>query len=226
MISGADLRAQVAVRYDRLGMPSWPDPHPGGTSPATDEYSRVSAPERYRIVPARAAVWVDSLSAVPGIDVRPVAAAALAEVGQRGRVTHAVRLSSTRPATLPLFLLTTQVPLAGAADSVAVLHICAARTSVVLEVLPDCGCDACDSGSDDLLEAIDDTISDLVTGPSVMLRGPGWYANWQPGGGASGGDGHGPDHDQMMQLCRRLSAGEDVSLPEHTEAFVGGAWLD
>lgn len=107
-----------------------------------------------------------------------------------------------------------------------VLHICADRASVVLAGVPDCGCDACDSGSDNLLEAIDDTIGGFVSGPSVMLRGPAWHANWRPDGGSSGGDGHGPDHDQMMQLCRRLSAGQAAPLPTGSEAFVNSAWLD
>ena len=220
------VRAQVAVSYDRLGMPSWPDPHPGGEPPASEEYSRVSAPERYRIVQARASAWVECLSAVPGIEAEPIAPAAINEARQMSSVIRAVRLSSTRPATLPLLLVAREVPLEGAAGTMTVLDICAARTSVVLGMLPDCGCDACDSGSDSLLEAIDDTISDFVSGPSVMLRGPGWYADWRPGGGASGGDGEGPDHGQMMQLCRRLSAGADAPLPRGTEAFVGRTWLD
>lgn len=75
-------------------------------------------------------------------------------------------------------------------------------------------------------EAIDDTIGGFVSGPSVMLRGPGWHANWRPDGGSSGGDGHGPDHDQMMQLCRRLSAGQSALLPTGSEAFVNSAWVD
>jgi len=224
MVDVSEVRTRVAASYDRLGMPSWPDPHPGGTSPADEEYSRVSAPDRYRIVHARATAWVESLSAVPGIVAELVAPVELDGAEQLGQVTRAVRLSSDRPATLPLLLVTREVPVAD--GRLVVLRICAAHASVVLEMLPDCGCDACDSGSDDLLAAVDDTISDFVSGPSVMLRGPGWYANWKPGGGSTGGDGDGPDHGQMLQLCRRLSAGEDAPLPEGTEAHVSGAWLD
>lgn len=226
MVQIGRLRAEVEVAYDRLGLPSWPDPHPGGTSPANEEYSRVTAPQRYRIVQARAAAWVEHVSALPGIEVEPVEPAALDQVGQRGRVTRAVRLSSTCPGTLPLLLVTTEVPLEREAGTLTVLHLCAAPRSVVLGMLPDCGCDACDSGSQDLLGAVDDIISDFVSGPTVLLRGSGWYADWRPGGGASGGDGNGPDHRQMMELCRRLSAGEDAPLPEGTEAFVGRRWLD
>jgi hypothetical protein len=55
----ADLRALVAQRYDRLGLPSWPDPHPEMTAPRDEEYSRVTAPERYAVAYARARVWTD-----------------------------------------------------------------------------------------------------------------------------------------------------------------------
>lgn len=220
------VRARVAAGYSRLDLPSWPDPHPGMTSPAAEEYSRVSAPERYRIVQARASAWVDALGAVPGIEVEPLGPAALAGAAPLGHATRAVRLSSTRPATSSLLLVTRQVPLTGAAGVLTVLHICVAQPSVVLAMLPDCGCDACDRGSQDLLEAVDDIIGDVVGGPSVALRGPGWHADWRPGGGASGGAGDGPPHAELMELCRRLSAGEDVRLPEGGEAFVGAAWLD
>jgi hypothetical protein len=97
--------------------------------------------------------------------------------------------------------------------------------------LPDCGCDACDSGSADLLDAIDETIGYLVGGPFVMLRGPGWYVRWHPEGRSSGstslgGTGPVPDHGPLIELCRRLARGEDVRLPDRTDAFVGRPWLD
>jgi hypothetical protein len=93
-------------------------------------------------------------------------------------------------------------------------------------MLPDCGCDACDFGSGDLLRAIDETIGHVVGGPFVALRGKECQAQWYPDGDSSGGTGRVPDLDQVMQLCRRLAGGEDVRLPRGAEAFVGRPWLD
>ncbi len=206
MVHIDEVRAQVTAAYARLGLTSWPDPHRGITSPGAEEYSQVTSPERYRIVEARASVWADALGACPGVEVEPIVLDALGGAGP-GDVSSGLRLRSTRPHTLPLLLLTRQVPTEGAAGPLGVVHICVDRVSVVLAGIPDCGCDACDSGSDDLLGSIDDTIGGFVGGPSVMLRGPGWHANWRPDGGSSGGDGHGPDHDQLMQLCQPLVGG-------------------
>lgn len=100
------------------------------------------------------------------------------------------------------------------------------RPEVVVERQPDCGCDACDSGSRDLLEAVDAAISHVVGGPFVVLRGDKWQAHWYPeGGGASSQGGREVDFRGLMDLCRRLAEGEAVRLPRDTEAFVSRAWL-
>lgn len=221
-----ELRAQVAASYDRLGMPSWPNPHPGMASPLEDEYSRVTEPERYRIVHARARVWAETLGDVLRVAVQPLAPAPLDDEGHLGPFDRGVRLTSPRPGTLPLLLLERDGRWRGVEASVAVLHISVVRPEVAVEMVPDCGCDACDLGSDDLLHVIDETIGHVVGGPFVALRGKGWHARWHPDGGASGGTGRGPGHVRMMELCRRLASGKDVRLPKDVEAFVGRSWLD
>ncbi|MGS2618059.1 DUF6226 family protein [Micromonospora sp. LZ34] len=226
MVRLGELQAQVAVSYDRLGMPSWPNPHPGGASPREEEYSRVTEPERYGIVHARARVWADRLGDVPAVEVETLAPAPLDDEGHLGCFDRGVRLTSPRPGTLPLLLLERDVRLPGLEASQAVLHISVVRPEIALAMLPDCGCDACDWGSDDLLRAIDQTIGNVVGGPFVALRGKGWHARWHPDGGSSGGLGRGPDHAQLMELCRRLAGGEDIRLPNGAEAFVGRTWLD
>jgi hypothetical protein len=221
-----ELQAQVAVSYDRLGMPSWPNPHPGMTSPREEEYSRVTEPERYGIVHARARVWAHGLADVPGVEVETLAPAPLDDEGRLGRFDRGVRLTSPRPGTLPLLLLERDVRLPALEASLAVLRVSVVQPEVALAMLPDCGCDACDWGSDDLLRAIDQAIGNVIGGPFVALRGKGWHAQWHPDGGSSGGTGRGPDHTQVMELCRRLAGGEDVRLPDGTEAFVGRLWLN
>ncbi|SDM30249.1 DUF6226 family protein [Allokutzneria albata] len=205
MPAPADLRAQVAASYDSQDLPSWPNPHSDAKPPHDDEYSRVTEPSRYDIVHARAHIWASHL-------------AGLKDVALDG-----TRLSSSRPGTLSLFLLTDNVPVMNAEDvTLAVLRVAVARPDLVITTLPDCGCDACDWGSADLLEAVDDAVLTVVGGPFVLLRNPKWHAQWHPGGGSSGGTA---DHTAAMDLCRRLADGEDIQLPDDTEAFVGRSWF-
>jgi hypothetical protein len=200
------LRTEVEAAYRRLDLPSWPDPHPD-RSPRDEEYSRVTHPGRYGIVHARARVWADRLSELPGVRVEPQAPSPPDGDGLVGRFDRGVRVTSPRPGTLPLLLLERDVPVDGAGASLAVLYVS-------------------DSGSEDLLRAIDDAIGRVVGGPFVALQGNGWHARWSPDRGGSGGTPWAPDHAWLMELCRRLAAGEDVRVPEETEAFVGRSWLD
>jgi hypothetical protein len=226
MVRLGELQAQVAVSYDGLGMPAWPNPHPQMAPARQEEYSRVTTPERYRIVHARARVWADRLGDLPGVDVHTLAPAPLDDEGHLGRFDRGVRVTSRRPGTLPLLLLERDVQWPGVDGSLAVLQISVVQPTVAVDRLPDCGCDACDFGSDDLLQAIDETIGTVVGGPFVALRGTGWHALWHPDGGSSGGTGRARDHAELMQLCRRLAGGEQVRLPRGTEAYIGRPWLD
>jgi hypothetical protein len=220
-----DLQAKVAAAYARLGMPSWPNPRPGMQSPRDEEYSRVIGPGRYRIVHARARLWAEVLCQQPRVDAASLAPAALDREGRLGKFDRGVRVTSPRAGTLPLLLLERDAPLPGQAAALAVLHVCVVTPDVAVAMLPDCGCDACDHGSDDLLSTIDEVIGHVVVGPFVVLRGNDWDAQWHPNVGRSGGAGNGPDHSETMQLCRRLANGEDVRLPADAHAFVGRSWL-
>ncbi|WFE29988.1 DUF6226 family protein [Solwaraspora sp. WMMD791] len=225
-----ELRARVAVAYDRLGLPSWPNPHVGMDSPPEAEYSRVTDPGRYAIVHARARVWADVLGDRPGVTVEVLGSGSRDVEGHFGTFDRGARITPARSGTLPLLLLERDAPLDRALDraegSLPVLHVDVERPGTAVGMLPDCGCDACDHGSDDLLEAIDRWVGQVVAGPLVLLRGAGWYARWHPDGGESGGAGRGPDHSRLMDLCRRLAGGQDVRLPADAEAFVGGPWFD
>src|SRR5690606_16981512 len=127
---------------------------------------------------------------------------------------------------LPLLLLERDVVAEDREVPLAVLDVAVVRPEIVVENRPDCGCDACDGGSTDLLEAIDAAVMRVVGGPFVVLRGPGWDAQWHPDGGRAGSSGKGPDFGATMELCRRLAAGERTPLPARTTAFVGRSWLD
>ncbi|MEV6302115.1 DUF6226 family protein [Actinoplanes sp. NPDC051861] len=188
------VQERVEHHYAALGMPSWPNPH-AGRDATDDEYSRVTDPARYRIVHARARAWAAALAELPGVR------------------TDGDRVTSPRPGTLPLFL--TEID-----NEPAILQISVVRPDIVLDRLPDCGCDACDWGSADLLEAIDARVRAVVEGPFVHVRGDGWYAHWWPGGATVSNH-----HDFDLDLCRRLAAGENVALPDKSVAYVGRSWL-
>ena len=208
-MEAADPRDRVEARYGGLAATSWPGPHPGAASPREEEYSRLTDPGRYGIVHTRARLWGEELAALPGVD---------AETVERG-----VRLTSSRPDTLPLLLMERDVASSRAGvPALAVLPLCAARPDIVLQAVPDCGCDACDRGSDDLLDCIDETIGIVVDGPLVIVRGDGWQLRWWPHGSSSSGTDR---HVELTDMCRRLAEGEQITPPKGTEALIGRSWL-
>lgn len=223
MTTSADLRARVAWRYADLNLPSWPNPHPDGAPARDDEYSRITDPARYAVVHARARVWVELLSELSDVEAETLGPGRLDD--HFGDFARGVRLASVRPGTLPLFLLERDAAVNAGAGTIAVLHIAVARPDVALAMVPDCGCDACDWGSADLLDVIDDNIERVVGGPYVVLRGDRWQAQWYPGGGSSSGTGPATvDHGALLGACRRIAEGANVELPTGTEVLVGSSW--
>lgn len=260
------LQAEVERRWSGRDMPSWPDPHIGGRESLPEEYSRMTAPERYRIVHSRARLWAQVLvehgARAEELAPRPVPAW---PGGDPAPVDRLLRVDppSGAAGALPLFLCETDGSEAeagavvgkqegvddGRSPGTAVppsLRVAWGTPDVVLEVQPDCGCDACDTGSADLLEAVDDTICNALT-DTVRLagrrRGPGrgrerdWHLLWHADGSAQG-SGEMPggrglrrrqrDRDawwRMNAACERLARGEEVELPRGTQVTVGRAWF-
>jgi hypothetical protein len=206
MTTVSELQGQVASSYQRLDLPAWPDPHPGMASPEDEEYSRLTDPGRYRVVHARARVWAavleEALGARSEVLVPTDAVAAGSEQFDRG-----VRLVPRNPDALPLLLLERDAPTQPDQGTLAVLTISVARPDIVVERQPDCGCDACDSGSNDLLEAVDAAVRHVVGGPFVVLRGGQWHAEWHPEGGSAGGSGCRP-----VSVCSWTGAGASPTV--------------
>lgn len=86
VVTIGELRERVVVLYDRLGMPSWPDPRPG-----TDR--------------AGARVCAEVLGNQPGVEVEALAPAPLDDEVCLGWFDRGVRLASPWPGTVPLLLL-------------------------------------------------------------------------------------------------------------------------
>ncbi|WP_127552074.1 DUF6226 family protein [Actinoplanes sp. OR16] len=203
-----EVRERVAARYAELDLPAWANPH-ADEWPTRDEseYSRVTDPQRYRIVAERARLWVEALAGLPGVGRTDPAAG------------HTV-LTSAAPGALPIHVFVDE-------DPPAALRLGVGRPEIVDDPVPDCACDACDFGSVDLLEAIDDGFADLVGGPVVVLTHRRWQARW-----FGAGDGHlrvggasPPEFWTVQAWCERLAAGREVALPGGTEAQIGRTFL-
>lgn len=152
------LLEMVEREFARLsrGLGGWPDPHPD-RRPHDSEYSRVTDAKRYRIVGARADAWA---AAAVGLG--------LAVTDDRvewadAPPTHLGRsyvLAPTAVGALPLVIARHHL---GDCDD-AGLTLGAGSPATVIDVVPDCGCDACDSGSGDLIEVVDRSFAAVVTG--------------------------------------------------------------
>ncbi|MEB3966870.1 DUF6226 family protein [Streptomyces kunmingensis] len=161
------LRGAVDEAFAVTGAdtPPWPDPHPDGEV-RDEEYTRCTKPEKYRILAARAQAWTRALCG-PGLaEAEPAAAPAALwrRAGDRA-LGGAVRLRPVRAGAAPLifgFAAVDGVPR-------TVLVIGAGEPAKTLGALPDCGCDACDDGSEQLIEAVDDLVLAVVTGTFVHI---------------------------------------------------------
>ncbi|NIJ12653.1 hypothetical protein FHU38_002997 [Saccharomonospora amisosensis] len=162
------LLEAVTAEFGRTAAttPGWPDPHPDGAEPVEEEYSRCTEPGKYRILHARARAWTRAL-----IDAGLATLEEVADPGDAWRevpsVTPetAIRVRPTRDGALCLLL--GFASLSGVPDAVAIIG--AAEPAVYLATVPDCGCDACDSGSDDLLSQFDEQVLSVVEGDFVHV---------------------------------------------------------
>ena len=164
MHSVVELIASVDAAFVETGrgLAGWEDPHPD-RMPLVEEYSRLTSPQKWRILGARAEAWLKAL-----------AGAGLAEIDPDGGVVweeqprvDVVRVQRAVPlgfGAIPLIFAWTRF---GEASGVV---IGVGDPTVVVEVLPDCGCDACDSGSQDALDELDEYVLGVVTGEYRRLR--------------------------------------------------------
>jgi hypothetical protein len=139
---------------------SWPDPHPD-RSPHDEEYSRVTNPKKWRILGARADAWLSTLAGHELATVQPVELDAIRWAKKPGLLmTSAVLVQPHAAGALPMIVARSQienVPDAGITLGVGDPAVCAGW-------FPDCGCDACDSGSANDLEYLDRYLAGIVGG--------------------------------------------------------------
>jgi Family of unknown function (DUF6226) len=140
------------------GLAPWPDPHPD-RRPRDEEYSRLSDPAKWRIVGARADAWLIALRAAGLAEVERNAPIRW-EGPPRTVVSRADRLVPHVAGGLPLIFARSRL---GPVDDAGVT-LGVGDPAVVITWIPDCGCDACDSGSQDVLDELDEAIVGVVSG--------------------------------------------------------------
>lgn len=183
-----DLLAAVDEAFESTGAltPGWPDPHPD-RKPLDEEYSRVSDQGKYRILHARVAAWAQVL-ADRGLAVTTEISKGswLGDVRGSDHVSGVQQVLPARPGGAMLLVATTLVDGSPFGIDIA---LAAGETPVLVASAPDCGCDACDSGSDDLLTTVDEWVLTIARGGVLHARGPGGSATrrfdgWEASGGS------------------------------------------
>jgi hypothetical protein len=183
------LRAAVDAAFAVSGAstPPWPAPHPD-REPLEEEYSRCLDPYKYRITHSRADAWLRALVELELAALREVPTSGLwrdqRDHGQRVPPDRAVLLEPAKADALALLLVYRDVRDAFCASVV----VGAGYPAVSTGQSPSCGCDACDGGSTEVLEELDEAVERVVTGDWIHLRAPGVDVSGTPTGYSASGD--------------------------------------
>ena len=213
------LQAGVDAAFAVTGAdtPGWPDPNPD-RNPPEEAYSRVLDPGKYRILGARVRAWVTVLSDRGIATAREVAAPEPWVGAVRPPDAWALvrRIDPSRPGALSLLLATTLVDAEPFGLDIGIAD--AAGPPVLLETLPDCGCDACDSGSADLLRCLDERVLSVARGGVLHARGRDRTATLQLDGWSSSGT-------PRLEGDEREWLDPSAAAPDDVRRWAGTAWL-
>lgn len=151
-------RVDVAFAVTGRGLAPWPDPHPD-RNPGDEEYSRLSDPAKWRIVGARADAWLVALVETELAAVEPDAHVDW-QTPPTTVLTRTVRATPHVVGALPLIVARSRI---GDVDDAGVT-VGVGDPAVCVTWIPDCGCDACDSGAQDVLDEVDTYVVGVVSG--------------------------------------------------------------
>jgi hypothetical protein len=209
---GSELLAAVdrAFAATGRGLAPWPDPHPD-RSPPDEEYSRLLDAAKWRILGARARAWVVALVDAGAAVVEPDAPVSW-QAAPGPEISGADRVVPRAAGALPMIVARSRL---GDLDDAGVT-LGVGDPAVCVGWFPDCGCDACDSGSQDALDELDRHIAGIVSGTFrrlsrgsrtiTVLDADGWSAS-----GFSGG------HREVSAVLTDPTGWDEVS---------GAPWLD
>lgn len=149
--------------------PGWPEPHPAMASPREEEYSRVTDPGKYRIIDARVDAWGRVLAARGVAELRPaVMSRWIGAVRPAAEHAEVRQLAPGRGGAMSLILATTLIDGSPFGLDIAIAGLGASPVQV--DLLPACGCDACDDGSAALLQALDERVLTVARGGVLHAR--------------------------------------------------------
>ncbi|KQO47679.1 MULTISPECIES: DUF6226 family protein [unclassified Frigoribacterium] len=203
-----DVIAEVTRRFDSHSSAGkqWNDPHEHSDI-VEEEYSRVTEPERYAVVGARARSWIDALEGLG------LGTAQIVEAPPWAYGPSAARAVRVTPVTVDaLSILVVMGSTEGIEDTVA---LGVGDPAVLIGMEPFCGCDACDSGSDYLLTAIDDMFTGIMDGGFLYAEGKDWKLTVGVNGWSASGS---QDFDSLIDKAR---AGTSIGRL----MITGGPWL-
>lgn len=179
-----ELLDRVEAEFARTahGLEPWPDPwgahrrDPEWEVPG-EAYSRVTDPDKWRLIGARFEAWIAALVRLGGAEREVVDAPVWAEELNRSYTT-VERVVPRAAGAVSFTVGRLEVDAPG-------VVLAMGDPLVVIEHFPDCGCDACDSGSDAEIEVIDDHVTAVAAGTYRRLT-RGDDVVWTLGGGRSG----------------------------------------
>lgn len=162
------LTTAVGAAFERTadGLEQWEDPHPPPDRIVADEeYSRVTNAAKWRIVGARADAWIDALGelglATVERDVDPRWAEPPSPAVTRTDIVTPTVVGG-------LLLVVARSCVEDVIDAGVTLGV--GDPAVPIAFIPDCGCDACDSGSQDVIDLLDSYMRPVVSGEFRFLR--------------------------------------------------------
>ena len=166
MVTEAELidAVDAAFALTARGLDAWPDPHPD-RSVLDEEYSRLSDPGKWRIVGARAEAWATTLVGA-GLATLERDVQTEWSTAPPTLVTRTSRLVPRAVGALSLVIAASRL---GDVDD-AGTTLGAGDPAVCVAFIPDCGCDACDSGSQDVIDELDVNVWAVVSGAFRHLR--------------------------------------------------------
>lgn len=154
LVAGVD----AAFLETGRGLKPWVDPHPD-RPPLEEEYSRVTDPGKWRIIGARADAWLEALAQTDLAEIERDADIAW-DVPPWTIVTYTDRAMPRAAGAIPLIVGGSRLD---AVDDAGVT-LGVGDPAVRLASIPHCGCDACDSGSQDVLKELDEYVLGVVSG--------------------------------------------------------------
>ena len=167
MIELRELETAVESAFGQTGrgLARWPDPHPDHSAVPEEFYSRCTNPAKWRILAARTDAWLIALVET-GLATVERDATVTWTSAPGPVISHAERAVPVAVGALELVVAHSRID--DVADAGLVLGV--GNPAEYIELFPDCGCDACDSGSQNELDHLDNHVRSIVTGSFRRLR--------------------------------------------------------